>query len=70
MVCSASNLWDFYFLTCADASYYEFFMNWAILHVDPAGQHDGNQSTHAEVISCQVSCFAYNLNNQSSYQPY
>ena len=65
-----TNFWDVYFYNCADASYYEFLTNWAILRVDLAGHHYGNQSTHTDVISCQVSYFAHNLNNRSSYHHY
>ena len=70
MVYNMTTFWDFYFLTCADGSYYGFFMNLVILRVDPIEPHYGNQSTHADVILSQVSRFAHNLNNRSSYHPY
>ena len=49
----------------------DFFFNFAILRVNLAGPHYGNQSTHdAEVTSCQLLRFVYNLTDQSFYHPH
>ena len=59
---------EFYFLICADGSHYGFSLNLAILRVDPARHHHGNQSTYIKGALCQVSCFALCLNDLPKFR--
>lgn len=70
MIYNMNTFWDFYFLAYADGRQYEFLLDLAILRVNAARSHHVNQSTRAAVTLCQISHFAYDLNNWSSYRPY